>query len=182
VLRDAPELGDEPQLGKLLLQGHSDVLARFKIHQPDEGALELAWICAPVEIRLGFDQDVDQVRHCAPPLFRGDNARPPQRFRLVGHFLGDSSFLLADRPTSADTAVFGLLAPTIYWSLETPVAMYARSRPKLKAHIVTACANAASPVSERQPQRSGGANRKPVLAPDVGTSSNSAAFFRLQMR
>jgi hypothetical protein len=43
VLRDAPELGDEPQLGKLLLQWHSDVLARFKIHQPDEGALQLAW-------------------------------------------------------------------------------------------------------------------------------------------
>jgi glutathione S-transferase len=134
VLRHAPELGNEPQLGKLLLQGHSDVLARFKIHQPDEGALELAWICAPVEIRLGFDQDVDQVRHCAPPLFRGDNARPPQRFRLVGHFLGDSSFLLADRPTSADTAVFGLLAPTICWSMETPVAMYARSLPNLKAY------------------------------------------------
>jgi hypothetical protein len=41
VLRDAPELGDKPQLSKLLLQW--DVLARFKIHQPDEGALELAW-------------------------------------------------------------------------------------------------------------------------------------------
>ena len=57
MLRDAPELGDE--LGKLLLQWHCDVLTRFKIHQPDESALELAWICAPVEIRLGFDQDVD---------------------------------------------------------------------------------------------------------------------------
>jgi glutathione S-transferase len=49
-------------------------------------------------------------------------------------FLGDSAFLLADRPTSADTAVFGLLAPTIYWSMETPVAMYARSLPNLKAY------------------------------------------------
>jgi glutathione S-transferase len=34
-------------------------------------------------------------------------------------FLGDRPFLLTDRPTSADTPVFGLLAPTVYWSMET---------------------------------------------------------------
>jgi glutathione S-transferase len=49
-------------------------------------------------------------------------------------FLGERPFLLTDRPTSADTAVFGLLAPTVYWSMETPVAMYARSLPNLKAY------------------------------------------------
>ena len=49
-------------------------------------------------------------------------------------FLGDRPFLLTDRPTSADTAVFGLLAPTVYWSMETPVAMYARSLPNLKTY------------------------------------------------
>jgi len=31
MLRDAPELGDEPQLRELLLQWHRDVLAWFKI-------------------------------------------------------------------------------------------------------------------------------------------------------
>jgi len=70
VLRDAPELGDEPQLGKLLLQWHRHVLARFKIHQPDEGALELAWICAPVEIRLGFDQESTRSGMWLPPASR----------------------------------------------------------------------------------------------------------------
>jgi glutathione S-transferase len=49
-------------------------------------------------------------------------------------FLGDRPFLLTDRPTSADTTVFGLLAPTVYWSMETPVAMYARSLPNLKTY------------------------------------------------
>jgi len=78
VLRDAPELGDEPQLGKLLLQGHSDVLARFKIHQPDEGALELrsVWASIRTSTRSGIV--------ASPRSFRGDNARPPQRFRPVG--------------------------------------------------------------------------------------------------
>jgi glutathione S-transferase len=49
-------------------------------------------------------------------------------------FLRDNPFLLTDRPTSADTAIFGLLAPTVYWPMETPVAMYARSLPNLKAY------------------------------------------------
>src|SRR5215207_4696033 len=49
-------------------------------------------------------------------------------------FLSDRPFLLADRPTSADTAVFGLLAPTVYWPMETPVAMYARSLPNVRAY------------------------------------------------
>ena len=49
-------------------------------------------------------------------------------------FLRNKPFLLTDGPTSADTAVFGLLAPTVYWSMETPVAMYARSLPNLKSY------------------------------------------------
>ena len=49
-------------------------------------------------------------------------------------FLGDRLFLLADRPTSADTAVFGLVAPTVYWPMETPVAVYARSLPNIRAY------------------------------------------------
>lgn len=42
-------------------------------------------------------------------------------------FLGDRPFLLADRPTTADTAVFGLLAPMVYWPMDTPVASHAKS-------------------------------------------------------
>src|SRR5215203_1068368 len=49
-------------------------------------------------------------------------------------FVADKPFLLTDRPTSADTAVFGLLAPMVYWPMETPVATYARSLPNLKAY------------------------------------------------
>ena len=60
-------------------------------------------------------------------------------------FLGERPFLLTDRPTSADTAVFGLLAPTVYWSMETPVAIYARSLPNLR-RTVTGCVNVASPA------------------------------------
>ena len=49
-------------------------------------------------------------------------------------FLGDRLFLLADRPASADTAVFGLLAPVVYWTMATPVAAHARSLPNLVAY------------------------------------------------
>jgi glutathione S-transferase len=42
-------------------------------------------------------------------------------------FLGDRRFLLGDQPTTADTAVFGLLAPMVYWPMLTPVASYAKS-------------------------------------------------------
>jgi glutathione S-transferase len=52
----------------------------------------------------------------------------------LASFLGDRPFLLTDRPTSSDTAVFGLLAPVVYWPMETPVAMYARSLPNVSAY------------------------------------------------
>ena len=49
-------------------------------------------------------------------------------------FLGERPFLLKERPVSADTAVFGLVAPMVYWPMETPVAKYARSLPNLRAY------------------------------------------------
>jgi glutathione S-transferase len=42
-------------------------------------------------------------------------------------FLGDKPFLLGQQPSTADTAVFGLLAPMVYWPMQTPVASYAKS-------------------------------------------------------
>jgi glutathione S-transferase len=42
-------------------------------------------------------------------------------------FLGDRPFLLGDQPSMADTAVFGQLAPLVYWPMETPVASHAKS-------------------------------------------------------
>ncbi len=49
-------------------------------------------------------------------------------------FLGDRPFLLTDRPVTADTAVFGLLAPMVYWPMATPVAQYARTVANIKAY------------------------------------------------
>jgi glutathione S-transferase len=49
-------------------------------------------------------------------------------------FLGDRPFLLAERPTTADAAVFGLVAPMVYWPMATPVASYAKSVPKVVAY------------------------------------------------
>lgn len=49
-------------------------------------------------------------------------------------FLGARHFLLGDRPATADTAVFGLLAPMVYWPMPTPVAVHARSLPNLVAY------------------------------------------------
>ncbi len=49
-------------------------------------------------------------------------------------FLADRPYLVADRATSFDAAVFGLLAPMVYWPMETPVAQYARRLPSIKAY------------------------------------------------
>lgn len=49
-------------------------------------------------------------------------------------FLGERPFLLADRPVAADAAVFGLVAPMVYWPMATPVAVHARSLPNLAAY------------------------------------------------
>lgn len=49
-------------------------------------------------------------------------------------FLSDRPFLVADRPTMVDTAVFGQLAPMVYWPMATPVASYARSVPAIAAY------------------------------------------------
>ena len=49
-------------------------------------------------------------------------------------FLAGRPFLLADRRISADTSVFGLLAPMVYWPMETHFATYARSLPNLKTY------------------------------------------------
>jgi len=48
--------------------------------------------------------------------------------------LGEKPFLLADRPVTADAAVFGQLAPMVYWPMATPVAQYARSVPNILAY------------------------------------------------
>jgi glutathione S-transferase len=42
-------------------------------------------------------------------------------------FLDDKPFLLGQQLSTADAAVFGLLAPVVYWPMQTPVASYAKS-------------------------------------------------------
>lgn len=42
-------------------------------------------------------------------------------------FLGKRPFLLGDHPATADTAVFGQVAPLVHWPMKTPVAEHAKS-------------------------------------------------------
>jgi glutathione S-transferase len=49
-------------------------------------------------------------------------------------WLGDRAYLVADHPTNGDVAVFGLLAPMVYWTMPTPVAGYVRSVPAVAAY------------------------------------------------
>lgn len=73
---------------------------------------------------------------------RGIARHPPEVIAQKGRsdldalsaFLGERQFLLTDRPTSADTAVFGLVAPMVYWPMQTPVAAHARALPNVKAY------------------------------------------------
>jgi len=46
---------DHPQLRNLLLQGDGDIVPGLQVYEPNERALEVARICAPVEIGLRFD-------------------------------------------------------------------------------------------------------------------------------
>jgi len=50
-------------------------------------------------------------------------------------FLEGRLYLVADRATSFDAAVFGLLAPMVYWPMQTPVAQHVRSVPSIKAYV-----------------------------------------------
>jgi len=72
----------------------------------------------------------DIARH-APDVIEGKGRSDVD---ALSTFLGERPFLLADRPTAADCAVFGLLAPMIYWTIVTPVARHARSLPNLAAY------------------------------------------------
>jgi len=49
--------------------------------------------------------------------------------------LGDRPWFVADHPTLTDAAVFGQVALFIKSNLPTPVATYARSRPRLVAFV-----------------------------------------------
>ena len=53
---------------------------------------------------------------------------------LAAHLQG-RTFLVADYPTAHDVAVFGLLAPMVYWTMPTPVASYARTVPAVAAYV-----------------------------------------------
>ena len=68
VLRHAPELAREPQLGDLLLQRRGNVVPGLEVDQPHERPLELARVSAPVELGLRFDEDVHQICHCDLPI------------------------------------------------------------------------------------------------------------------
>jgi glutathione S-transferase len=73
---------------------------------------------------------------------RGIARHPPDMIEAKGRadidalaaFLGGRPFLLRDRPSSADAAVFGQLAPMVYWPMATPVASYARSLEPIAAY------------------------------------------------
>ena len=49
------------------------------------------------------------------------------------------TFLVADHPTIADAAVFGLVAPVVYWDMDTPVAAHARTLTAIRAYCDRMC-------------------------------------------
>lgn len=90
-------------------------------------------------------------RHFRKQLYaRGVSRHAPDVIAAMGRadidalaaFLGDRRFLVADRPTSGDLAVYGLIAPCVHWPMKTPVAQYARTVPAITAYcdrIYAAC-------------------------------------------
>lgn len=82
-------------------------------------------------------------RHFAKQLHaRGVSRHAPEVIAAKGQadidalaaFLGNRPFLFGKEPRTADTAVFGLLAPMVRWPMRTPVASYAKSVPQIVAY------------------------------------------------
>ena len=82
--------------------------------------------------------------HFRRQLFaRGISRHPPEVIEAKGRadvdaladYLQGRSFLVAEHPTAHDAAVFGLLAPIVYWTMPTPVASYARTVPRIAAYV-----------------------------------------------
>ena len=80
-------------------------------------------------------------RHFSKQLYaRGIARHTPEIVEAKGRadldalaaFLENRPFLVSDHPTTADTSVFGLVAPMVYWTMPTPVASYARTLPALR--------------------------------------------------
>jgi glutathione S-transferase len=73
---------------------------------------------------------------------RGIGRHPPEVIAVKGradidalaHFLLDRGFLVAERPCTADASVFGLLAPMLYWPMQTPVASHIKSLSAIVAY------------------------------------------------
>lgn len=61
-------------------------------------------------------------------------AKGRQDVDALSHYLGDRQFLLGKKPSMADTAVFGQLAPMMVWPMKTPVALHVRTLPNLVAY------------------------------------------------
>jgi glutathione S-transferase len=74
---------------------------------------------------------------------RGVARHTPEQVATMGRadidaletWLGDREWFIADEPTKADASAFGLLAVSIRSPLQTPVCLYARSKPNLVAFV-----------------------------------------------
>jgi glutathione S-transferase len=62
-------------------------------------------------------------------------AKGRQDIDMLSAFLDQREFLVADRPTVADTAVLGQLAPMMAWPMDTPVSRHLRTVPNLVAYV-----------------------------------------------
>ncbi|WIJ23423.1 glutathione S-transferase family protein [Devosia sp. RR2S18] len=82
-------------------------------------------------------------RHFQKQLFaRGIARHSPEDIERKGKddldalaaYLQGRKFLGGEQPSTADAAVFGLLAPLLYWTMSTPVGDYAKSLPVLRQY------------------------------------------------
>jgi glutathione S-transferase len=85
-------------------------------------------------------------RHFRKQLFaRGVSRHDPERIAAVARAdldalaqrLGSTGgpLLFGQKPSSADLAVFGLVAPVVFWPMKTPSAEYAKSLPAVTGYI-----------------------------------------------
>ena len=136
---------------------------------PDGAAYMRKWIRGQIPPVVGALAARSVARNMARQLHaRGIGRHDPETVAAKGRAdldgfaaaLGGRDFLGGDRPSLADLAVFGQVAPLVHWPMPTPVARHAKETPE----IVAFCERIRTRCLRGGASREAGAAGRPVAA------------------
>ena len=127
-----------------MVEEHLHQVLEYELFVHDEGFAAMRRLIAEMAPKLVASLVAKSMRkHFKSQLFaRGIGRHDPAEIAKQGRadldavaaVLGDRRWLFGDRPTVADCAVFGQLAPLVFAPFDAPVARYAKNHPALSAY------------------------------------------------